>query len=161
MGSFKLLVITNNMKQQKYLSQYSEVFSIFAFVTTAITRECRKVLAIFELFLICLFTNAKLERRFSRMNFVKTDWCPILSRDCLDVLLRVSEEGPSLEEFNPDIGIACWYSDKVHHLNADPLNHPSKHKKSSFGKEVIDLATLTLSHFENHESMGCIFWLKK
>ena len=29
MGSFKLLDITNNMKQQKYLSQYSEVISIF------------------------------------------------------------------------------------------------------------------------------------
>lgn len=122
------------------------------FVTTAVTRECRNVLAIFELFLICLFTNAKLERMFSRMNCVKTDWCPILSRDCLDVLLRVSEEGPSLKEFNPDVSIACWYSHKVHHLSAGPLNHPSKHKKSSDGKDVTDLATLTLSHFENHES---------
>ena len=88
------------------------------------------------------------------MNCVKTDWCSSLSRDRLDVLLRIREDGPSLEEFNPDASIDCWYTDKVHRLNTGPHNYPSKRKKSSDGKKVIDLAILTLSDLENNESDG-------
>ena len=61
----------------------------------------------FRTFLICPFTNVKLERVFSRMNPVKTDRRSSLSRDRLDVLLRISKDGPSLEEFNPDANIDC------------------------------------------------------
>ena len=50
---------------------------------------------------------AKLELAFSRMNRVKTDRRSSLSRDRLDVLLRISEDGPSLKEFNPDASIDC------------------------------------------------------
>ena len=50
---------------------------------------------------------AKLELAFSRMNRVKTDRRSSLSRDRLDVLLRISEDGPSLGEFNPDASIDC------------------------------------------------------
>ena len=58
-------------------------------------------------FLICPFTNAKLELAFSRMNRVKTDRRYSLSRDHLDVLLRISEDSPSFEEFNSDASIDC------------------------------------------------------
>ena len=58
-------------------------------------------------FLICPFTNAKLELAFSRMNCVKTDRRSNLSRDRLDILLRISEDSLSLEEFNPDASIDC------------------------------------------------------
>ena len=51
----------------------------------------------FRTFLICQFTNAKLERVFSRMNRVKTDRYSSLNRDRLDVSLRISEDGLSLE----------------------------------------------------------------
>ena len=61
----------------------------------------------FRTFLICPFTNAKLELAFSRMNPVKTDRRSSLSRDRLDVLLRISEGSPSLEEFNPGVSIDC------------------------------------------------------
>ena len=61
----------------------------------------------FRTFLLYPFTNAKLERVFSGMNRVKTDRRSSLSRDRLDVLLRISEDGPSLEEFNPDASINC------------------------------------------------------
>ena len=89
---------------------------------------------------------------FSRMNRLKNDWRSSLSRDWLDVLLRISEDGPSLEEFHPDASIDYWYTDKVRRLNAGLHNYPSKCKKSSDGKEVIDLAALTLSDVENDES---------
>ena len=61
----------------------------------------------FRTFLLYPFTNAKLERVFSGMNRVKTDRRSSLSRDRLDVLLRISEDGPSLGEFNPDASIDC------------------------------------------------------
>ena len=50
---------------------------------------------------------AKLELAFSRMNRTKTDRRSSLSRDRLDVLLRISEDGPFLEKFNPDASIDC------------------------------------------------------
>ena len=141
--SYMLPIISNNKKT--YLHIWKIVFS-----NEAILKECRNVLDIFELFLICPFTNAKLEHMFSRMNRVKNDWRSSLFRDRLDVLLHISKD--SLEEFNPDGSIDCWYTDKVHRLNAGTHNYPSKCKKSSDGKEVIDLPELTLSDLENDES---------
>ena len=67
----------------------------------------QKRFGIFRTFLICPFTNPKLELAFSRMNRVKTDRRSSLSRDHLDVLLRISEGGPFLEKFNPDATIDC------------------------------------------------------
>ena len=58
-------------------------------------------------FLICPFTNAKLELAFFRINRVKTDRHSSLSRDSLYVLLRISEDSPSVQEFNPDASIDC------------------------------------------------------
>ena len=57
--------------------------------------------------MICPFTNAKLELAFSRINRVKTDRRSSLSRDRLYVLLRISEDSPSVQEFNPDASIDC------------------------------------------------------
>ena len=70
------------------------------------------------------------------------------------MLLHMSDDGPSLEEFNPDASIDCWYNDKVRRLNTCPHKYPFKHKKSSDDQEVIDLAMLTLSDLENYESDG-------
>ena len=136
--SYMLPIISNNKK-----SSYVDIWKI-VFTNATIIKERRNVLDIFELFLICPFTNAKLERMFFRMNRVKTDWHSSLSRDRLDVLLRISEDGPSLKEFNPDASNYCKYTDKVRRLNTGPHNYPSKRKKSTDGKEVIDLVTLTL-----------------
>ena len=61
----------------------------------------------FRTFLLFQFTNAKLEHVFSRMNRVKTDRRSSLNSYRLDVLLRISEDGPSLDEFNPGASIDC------------------------------------------------------
>ena len=92
------------------------------------------------------------------MNCVKADWHSSLSRDRL-VLLKISEDGPSLEELTPDASIDCWNSDKVNRLNTGPHNYPSKQKKSSDSK-VIELETLTLSDLKNNESNRCRFRFK-
>ena len=61
----------------------------------------------FRTFLLYQFANAKLEHVFSRINRVKTDRRSSLSSYRLDVLLRISEDGPSLKEFNPGTSIDC------------------------------------------------------
>ena len=70
-------------------------------------KKMQKRFGYFRTFLICPFTNAKLELAFSRINRVKTDRRSSLSRDRLYVLLRISEDSPSVQEFNPDASIDC------------------------------------------------------
>ena len=98
---------------------------------------------------------------FSRINRVKTDWRSGPSRNRLDVLLRISDDGPSIEEFNPDASIDCWYCDKVCRLNTGHHNYPSKHKKSSGDKGIAELETLELVQpWEQWKWRRCRFWLK-
>ena len=64
---------------------------------------------------------------FSRMLRVKNDW---RSKLRFEALLRISEEGPSIENFNPDIAIESWYNEKVRRLSAGPHNYLKKRKTS-------------------------------
>ena len=67
--------------------------------------QCSNVFHVIELFLITPFTNAKLERMFSRMNKVKTGFRNRLSRERLENCLRISEEGYDIADYNPDNAI--------------------------------------------------------
>ena len=100
------------------------------------------------------FSNAKLERMFSRMARVKTDYRNRLSRPLLDACLRVSEEGVGISDFNPDPSISLWYEQKVRRLSASSHSYPSK-RKSVEGVQgtsnVVDIATLTISDLEDSD----------
>ena len=75
--------------------------------------ECKNVLHIFEILLITPFSNAKLERMFSRMLRVKNDWHSRLSRDGLIATLMICEEDPDIEKFNPYVATSECYDAKV------------------------------------------------
>ena len=62
------LIQNQNKKDSKYLDIWAKVFQ-----SPSIQEECRNVLHILEVLLVVPFTNAKVERLFSRMNRVKTD----------------------------------------------------------------------------------------
>ena len=62
--------------------------------TKDIVSECRNVLEILELCLICSFTDVRLERIFSRMITSKNHLRSNLGRDKLESLFRINEEGP-------------------------------------------------------------------
>ena len=101
----KLLRSVRRMYLQMLLRRmYSLIWCIYKCYHN---KRMQKRFGYFRTFLLCSFTNAKLERVFSRMNRVKTDRRSSLTRDRLDVLLRISEDGPSLEEFNPGASIDC------------------------------------------------------
>ena len=109
--SYRVPLITNN-KNMKYCEIWQKIFT-----NKDIVKECKNDLDIFELCLICLLMSAKLERMFSCMNRIKNHWRSNLGRDRLESLLRTSEEGPSLECFNPDSEIEAGYVDKMQQLN--------------------------------------------
>ena len=132
----------------KYLDVWANVFKNFS-----LKSQCKDVLHLIELLLITPFTNAKLERMFSRMNRVKADWRNKLKRERLECCLRISE-GESVGEFNPDNGTQTWYEEKVRQISAArPHKYPEKRKKvgESTG-HAIDISKYTLSDLENNTS---------
>ena len=80
---------------------------------------------------------------------VKNDWPNKLGHDRLEALLRISEEGPSIENFNHDIAIKSWYNEKIRRLSAGWHNYPKKRKASD--KESTFLSMITLSDPESED----------
>ena len=107
-------------------------------------------LNVFKILLITPFTNAKVERMFSRMTRIKTDWRNGLGHDQLDSLLRISEEGQSLERSDPTPTIECWFNGKFRHLTSLSHKYPEKHRRLQ-ERAVVDIATLTMSDLEDEE----------
>ena len=119
------------------------------FTNEETVKECNNILHLIEILLITPFSNGKLERMFSRMLRAKSDWRNKLGRDRLEALLRISEGGPSIENFNPDISIESWYNEKVRRLSAGPHNYPKKRKTSE--RQSTLLSTITLSDLESED----------
>ena len=138
------VVQNQDRRKSNYLDIWQKIFR-----NESIKQECKNVLHVFEIMLIVPFTNAKVERLFSRMNRVKTDIRNRLSRRRLDVCLHVGEEGPDVAGFDPDPVIDKWFADKTRRLTAGPHNYGkrSKHNDGSTSS-FIDLDKLTMSDLE-------------
>ena len=136
------------MKSQTKID-YLEVWKSI-FTNDNVKRECKNVLYVIELLLITPFTNAKLERVFSRINQIKTESRNRLGQERLDTQIHVREEGVNIIEFNPDPHIEKWYANKVRRINgAKPRNYPSKRRSVDFstsvGHTLMDIASVTPS----------------
>ena len=124
------------------------------FKNQGVVRECKNVLHVVRILLITPFTNAKLERVFSRMNGIKTDSRNHLGQERLDTQMHFGKEEVSILEFNPDRYTQKWYEDKVRRSNGGkPRNYPSKSQSvaSSSDHVVMDIASVTLSDLESSE----------
>ena len=100
------------------------------------------------------FTNAKLERMFSRMNRVKTDFLNRLSRERLENCLRISEERCNIANYNPDNTIKKWYEGEVCRISsAKPHKYPKKRQRTEGATidDIIGIARYTLSDFEDSD----------
>ena len=139
------VVQNQDCRKSNYLDIWQKIFR-----NESIKQECKNVLHVFEMILIVPFTNAKVERLFSRMNRVKTDICNRLSRRRLDVCLRVGEEGPDVTGFDPDPVIDKWFTDKTRCFTAGPHNY-GKRSKNNVGstKPYFDLDKLTMSDLKS------------
>ena len=142
-----VIPIVKNHKKVKYHQIWKKVFE-----NSDLKKECENVLHVIEILLIIPFTNAKVERLFSRMNRVKTIERNRLGRDRLDLYLRVGEEGPDIEEFDPGIVIDLWFSEKVRRLTAGP--HQPKRKRENDGQGTsacVDINSLVMSDVEEDQ----------
>ena len=120
-------------RNSNYLDVWSGVFT-----SNELPKEC--VLHIIELLLITPFSNAKLERMFSTMARVKTDWRNRPGRDRLEESLRISQEGTSIDDFCPDAAIELWFHAKVRRLNCSSHHgYPKKRKTSQNQDGVIEI----------------------
>ena len=143
--SYILPIIENN-KSEHYLDLWKKIFT-----NNAVKQDCKNILYIFEILLITPFTNAKVERGFSRMARVKTDYRNRLKRTRLDACLQISEEGIALASFNPDPAIDVWYGEKVWRLTSTPHRYPKNRERQNKSEKVLDIATITLSDLEDSE----------
>ena len=126
-----------------YLDIWKRVFT-----NRELKSECKNVLHLFEISFVMPLTNAKLERMFSRMLRVKSDWRNRSTRDHLDSLLRINE-GESLKMFNPESAINLWFNDKVRRLTASlRVNSTMKRQKRS-DTAFVNIAELTTSDLED------------
>ena len=137
-----ILPILQNNKKESYLEIWRR-----SFANTELMSDCKNVMHLFEILLVVPFTNAIVERLFSRMNRVKTDFRNRLSRSRLDTCLRVGEDRTSIEDFNEDRVIECWWNEKRLRLQSRPHNYPAK--KVPRSSEYVDLSSLTMSDLEN------------
>ena len=114
---------------------------------------------VIELLLITPFTNAKVERLFSRMNRIKTVLRNRLSTQRLEAQIRIGEAGCQLADFKAENSLEYWLNQKVRRLNgAKPRNYPERRQSTaaSSSSKVIDIAAATLSDLEEEdESEEC------
>ena len=100
-------LIKNNQKEH-YIDIWQRIMK-----SESIVYDYSNILHIIEILLSTPFSNAKLERMFSRMARVKTDYRNRLGRTLLDACLRVSENGVELSCYDPDPAIDQWSAEKV------------------------------------------------
>ena len=79
---------------------------------------------------------------------VKTDFRNQLGRERLSACFRISEEGSSITDFNPDPAIELWYNDKVRRLGSSSRKY-KKRSKIVGNDSVPELSTLSISDLES------------
>ena len=142
-----LIPTVENNPKEYYLGIWSRMF-----MNSNVKEECKNVLHLIEILLCTPFTNAKVERGFSRMARVKSDFRSQLSRKRLSACFRISEEGKAVSEFNPDAAIDLWYLDKVRRLGSTKHKY-TKRKTTKDRNMTTDLSSLSISDLES-ESDG-------
>ena len=90
-------------------------------------------------------SNASLERFFSQMRVVKTDWRNSLSEKNLTSLLRIKVAGPTLKVFAEkycEKAVSNWYDDKDRRLNQKPRKKYRKRKSKKPERKEFQLPSL-------------------
>ena len=145
-GCLKVEINSFLKNKKDYLSIWRKVF------WSTIKNECKNILNIIEILLITPVTNADLEQMFSFMLRVKIEWRNRFANERLDHNLRISEEGVSISNNNPNDGIAKWYIEKVRNFKGAKLwKYLEKWHKLSDSNSAVNIAVYVLSDFEESD----------
>ena len=142
----KVEINSFSKNEKDYLSIWRKVF------LSTIKNECKNILNIIKILFITLVTNAKLEWMFSCMLRVKTDWRNRLANEQLNHNLRISEEGVSISDYNPNDDVAKWYNEKLKNFKEAKLQkYLEKRHKLSNVNSAVNTAACLLSDFEESD----------
>ena len=139
-----MVPLIKNNRALPYLDIWKRVFT-----NSELKSECKNVLHLFEILFVMSFTNAKLERMFSRMLRVKSDWHNRLTDHLDSFILRINKEGESLEMFNPEPATSLWFNDEVRRLAASSHRNSTIKRQKRSDTEFVDIAELAISDLED------------
>ena len=117
-------------------------------------RGWNNIFLIAELCFCVPCSNASLERFFSQMRTVKTDWRNSLSESNLTSLLRIKVSGPTLKVFVDKYcakAVNNWYHDKDRRINQKPRKKYRKRKASKPPRKEFQLPYLFETSSESEE----------
>ena len=98
----KEMVVTTGLRGNKYIDAWAKLF------TSSKKKDLSNILHLLEILLVVPISNALLERMFSTMNRVHTDWRNCLGEKRVENLLRICEEGTIADKFDPQPAVARW-----------------------------------------------------
>ena len=98
----KEMVVTTGLKGTNYIDVWAKLF------TSSKKEALSNILHLVEILLVVPVSNALLERMFSTMNRVHTDWRNCLGEKRVENLLRVWEEGTTADKFDPQPAVTRW-----------------------------------------------------
>ena len=96
------IVVTTGLKGTNYIDVWAKLF------TSSKKKALSNILHLMEILLVVLVSNAVLERMFSMMTCVHTDWRNCLGEKRVENLLRLWEEGTTADKFDPQPAVARW-----------------------------------------------------
>ena len=117
-------VETIRVTGQPYLITWRKIF--FA----PRSKGWKDALILIELLFTIPVSNAKLERMFSKLKRVETNFPCSLSLQRLENILRIMEEGPAWEEYDPLPAIELWHSVKQRRPHDEKQKRTYKTRKS-------------------------------
>ena len=83
---------------------------VWSMLLTTLENKYPNLVYLFKLLLVFPVSNAKVERGFSTMRQIKSDWRNRLAEDTLDHLMCISIEGPQLSSFDPHAAVQRFFS---------------------------------------------------
>ncbi|XP_077866709.1 zinc finger protein 862-like [Saccoglossus kowalevskii] len=70
--------------------------------------DFKDLLHLIQLMLVIPVTSAQCERVFSAQNRIKSDCRSSLATQTVEHLIRISSDGPSLDDFDTESVARCW-----------------------------------------------------
>ena len=97
------VLITTEMRRREFLSVWETLLTKEPYKS-----EFKDVLHLVEIMLSIPVSSAECERIISAQNHIKSDERCCLGSSTLDHLVRTTQEGPKIENFDPSEAIAKW-----------------------------------------------------
>ncbi|CAB4003716.1 zinc finger 862-like [Paramuricea clavata] len=141
-------VETIGVTGQSYLITWRKIFS------APRSKGWKDALILVELLFTIPVSNAKLERMFSKLKRVKTNFRCSLSLQRLENILRIMEEGPTWEEYDPLPAIELWNSAKQlrPHDEKQKRTYTARKSHKRLSTMSSDESDSETAEKENHES---------